>query len=675
MDSANSVYQNLWKSLVLPPRTPYSDYDMGGDFLKFSDELYASRLDFKLKNALNEHFSISMYLPCDKNENIQHRSNFVVYCHTHTGSRIEGLSLAEQVISQGLAFVVFDFRANGFSSGKYVTLGWYECLDINAIVHFLKTEAKAKSICLWGRSMGGSAILFYLSESFRGKLDAEFNEKKRKPIVWENRAAVECVVIDACFPNLINSLKNLSRTKMKKLPEVFINLILGTIAKEVQLKADIDINQINPGDFSCDIQNPVYLLLGSEDELVAEEEFYNLFRNLKSNIKKIKLFKGGHSDERPDEITKTCFDFIEHIFSLKNTYAISKKTQHNLNCQPVKNETVTCLTPCSLRNQPRPVNNNEKIQNSYRGNSLMRDCPTVPTIVSNSNQQTAFTKSRVAQLLDVDSFDEKLKSQNKKDSTKETESDASFTSKAVNLGGNAQKLFDSEKMQQQNEEDRNLTNTINFDQILREIEVPQNSLREIARLDPSKGGSVLAKEYVNTKTLARNSILRFERTQTFQNNLQKDQQIHMTVIQNTKTVQSERIIPSNHQNLCKQPTVEKLSPLIHPGNAYGISVKNAPTFTDSPISNNYESVKTYNNKNPKTVLINPLMNKLNMGHNLDQRPVSRTRTYTQDFCSNKAIVAPQSYQPHKSHMSLKTTSETPKEAPRVFINVVNSRRS
>ena len=63
--------------------------------------------------------------------------------------------------------VVFDFRANGYSNGKYVTLGWLEALDLNEVIKFLKMEVKVKSICLWGRSMGASAIVFFLSQKFR----------------------------------------------------------------------------------------------------------------------------------------------------------------------------------------------------------------------------------------------------------------------------------------------------------------------------------------------------------------------------------------------------------------------------------------------------------------------------------------------------------------------------
>lgn len=66
-----------------------------------------------------------------------------------------------------MGLALFDFRANAYSTGKYVTLGWYEALDLNEVCRFLKKEARAKSICIWGRSMGASATILFLSPKYR----------------------------------------------------------------------------------------------------------------------------------------------------------------------------------------------------------------------------------------------------------------------------------------------------------------------------------------------------------------------------------------------------------------------------------------------------------------------------------------------------------------------------
>lgn len=137
-----------------------------------------------MNNAVNEKYHLSLYLPCDDNFNLKFSGEYIVYCHTHSGSRTEGLHLVEESIERGIGIVLFDFRASGYSSGKYVTLGWFEALDINQVVHFLKMEAKAKSICLWGRSMGGAAIVFFMSPKYRCIIDRVFAKRKMAKVNW-----------------------------------------------------------------------------------------------------------------------------------------------------------------------------------------------------------------------------------------------------------------------------------------------------------------------------------------------------------------------------------------------------------------------------------------------------------------------------------------------------------
>ena len=74
------------------------------------------------------------------------------------------MELVEECVKRNYAYACFDFSGNGHSTGEYVSLGWNEALDLNNIVEFLVKEVKCKNIALWGRSMGASASIFYLSD-------------------------------------------------------------------------------------------------------------------------------------------------------------------------------------------------------------------------------------------------------------------------------------------------------------------------------------------------------------------------------------------------------------------------------------------------------------------------------------------------------------------------------
>lgn len=62
---------------------------------------------------------------------------------------------------------------------------------------FLKTEAKARSICLWGRSMGGAAIVFFMSIKYRNIIDRLFSKRKIAKVNWASQKHIDCVVLDS----------------------------------------------------------------------------------------------------------------------------------------------------------------------------------------------------------------------------------------------------------------------------------------------------------------------------------------------------------------------------------------------------------------------------------------------------------------------------------------------
>jgi esterase/lipase len=361
MENILGLYQKLWKSLIRPRRLPYNIFDLGDNFMAFEstcetlmDFNCAMRMDFKLENHVGESFYLSLFLPCNEKEEIPKDLSYVVYCHTHNGNRTEGLYLVEKVLRAGYGFVVFDFRANGYSTGQFVTLGWLEVLDINAVILFLKTEVKAKFICLWGRSMGGSASLFYSSELFRQRIDTAMTRMNKQKVTWANRAWVDCIVVDSCFPNLVETIQCLVKNKTNgKVPEWLVSLVLSIINREVKNKAFIDIGEINPSNFVKDIRAPIYMAVGNEDELVATDRFVEMFSGVDSKLKKIMIFKGQHADERTDSMLDPIVKYIKEMFRLKLNYLenranITKMTDMTMNV-PLSN--LAKLNVNAIKNQ------------------------------------------------------------------------------------------------------------------------------------------------------------------------------------------------------------------------------------------------------------------------------------------------------------------------------------
>lgn len=379
MQSIKKLYESLWKSFVKPRRCRYSEEDLGGLFMIF-DKCYATRMDFTLSNPLYEQFHLSVYFPSDEKGNLFGTTDFVIYAHTHNGSRIEGLSILEKVLERGMGFAVFDFRASGLSTGKYVTLGWLEALDLNEVVKFLKNEVKARHISLWGRSMGGGAITFFLSPKYRNEIseflkthkvpvkslrhhpkeqhpnnqrneeafiehkeedqgtcqnqneppqqstnanaeDRQFEIKMKdaRPLEWAETSLITCIVLDSCFPNLKDSIHSLVCSKVPKVPKFLINAVFGLIGGEIKNKAHVDIKRVNPIEYADTVSTPVFMFVGDKDELVSAELFQTFYSKFQSKYRRLKIFSGHHAEERPVTLIEECVDYVVYAKNLRKT--------------------------------------------------------------------------------------------------------------------------------------------------------------------------------------------------------------------------------------------------------------------------------------------------------------------------------------------------------------------
>ena len=87
-------------------------------------------------------------------------SPLIIYCHGNAGNKIDIIEIFEFLLWE-FNICSFDFSGAGFSEGDYVTLGYYEKYDIQAVVEFLRKELGVKNIILYGRSMGAVSSLLY----------------------------------------------------------------------------------------------------------------------------------------------------------------------------------------------------------------------------------------------------------------------------------------------------------------------------------------------------------------------------------------------------------------------------------------------------------------------------------------------------------------------------------
>ena len=83
----------------------------------------------------------------------------VIYMHGNAGNKQEGTSYAQVLLPLGVDLFTFDFSGCGNSEGEWVTLGWKETEDLNAVLNHLAQKGRTSKVALWGRSMGGATAL------------------------------------------------------------------------------------------------------------------------------------------------------------------------------------------------------------------------------------------------------------------------------------------------------------------------------------------------------------------------------------------------------------------------------------------------------------------------------------------------------------------------------------
>jgi alpha-beta hydrolase superfamily lysophospholipase len=149
--------QSIKEYFTRPHRQVYYPFDLGPSVLNVSGRK-CTRNDFHILNKQAQKLAVSFFHSSeDKAENC------VVYLHTHNGSKLEALPLAESILALGTNLCLFDFAGYGNSEGTSVSLGCREIWDIECVLAHLKEHYSQQKFILWGRSMGAVAALLYLA--------------------------------------------------------------------------------------------------------------------------------------------------------------------------------------------------------------------------------------------------------------------------------------------------------------------------------------------------------------------------------------------------------------------------------------------------------------------------------------------------------------------------------
>lgn len=154
----------LMQMIIRPQRSQYmSDSAENNKVKEVGGKKFVKKI-FQIQNEKSQKLSCMLYEPITE-ERPSEKMPVVIYMHGNAGCRLEAEAYVHLLLTQGINVFAFDFSGCGQSEGEYVTLGWKERADLQAVINHLHSTGSVSKIGLWGRSMGAATSIMYLADN------------------------------------------------------------------------------------------------------------------------------------------------------------------------------------------------------------------------------------------------------------------------------------------------------------------------------------------------------------------------------------------------------------------------------------------------------------------------------------------------------------------------------
>ena len=299
IDRLRQVQDQCLNMLIKPNKVEYHIEDLGPVSQEIRRQVY-SRKDFVVPNRQDNLLRCSFFEGRDVLQNLdqsrtdnhtlhQQRSrDMLVYCHSQSGNRMEGIEMLDFCAKYKLNMLVFDFAGCGLSGGHYVSLGWYEHEDIKIVIDQAKHLFQPSDIFLWGRSMGAVASCRYAK-------------------IHKN--SIKALVLDSPFDDLMKLVKNIA-VKRLNIPSMLLSLPLHFITRKVKEIIGVNILELKPSEDIEALDIPVFFITCKEEEVLPPGCVQGLYNSCSSRQKVISCSEGSHSTNREQRVLNEAFSFL-----------------------------------------------------------------------------------------------------------------------------------------------------------------------------------------------------------------------------------------------------------------------------------------------------------------------------------------------------------------------------
>ncbi|HBV87209.1 MAG TPA: alpha/beta hydrolase [Desulfosporosinus sp.] len=245
----NLYYQKVSKLTINPETTGLEYYKSSFNYERFTQlESY----NVSLKSSFGYQLSGTyIFNPTPTN-------NTVILVHGIASDRWQAMKFSDMYLDMGFNVLAYDSRKHGSSGGNDITLGYFEKIDLDNIVKWVKWVNPKAIIGVHGESLGAITAL----------LQAELDQRKKNV----NFYVVDCPYSD--LRELLNiKLTGDLRPRFQPYGE-FILFYANIVALR---KSNFSLHAVSPITVIGDIKTPIMFIHGSNDTFIPASMSLELY--------------------------------------------------------------------------------------------------------------------------------------------------------------------------------------------------------------------------------------------------------------------------------------------------------------------------------------------------------------------------------------------------------------
>ena len=280
--SMSQGYEELVNAIIRPPRAQYDVGDMGPRE-QLVGQLIVTRRDLELPGHRGK-LVCSPWEPGPRSRT-QVQMPCVIYMHGNCGCRAEALDILDLVLGGGMTLFALDFGGCGLSEGEYISLGWWEREDLDAVVKYLRGEMPAidgskcetvSTLGLWGRSMGAVTALLH----------------------GDRDPSIAAMILDSPFSSLRELAGELVNHLDMKIPSFAVSAALSVVKSSVKKRAGFNLDELAPVQHADRCFIPALFGHADDDDFILKRHS-EVIHEKYAGDKNLVTFPGDHNSQRP----------------------------------------------------------------------------------------------------------------------------------------------------------------------------------------------------------------------------------------------------------------------------------------------------------------------------------------------------------------------------------------